>query len=40
MNTFMYNHPFTSEHLNRLNKLGYIEISVIEKKLACGDIGN
>lgn len=39
MNTFMYNHPFTNEHIKRLNNLGYQEIQVIEKKLACGDIG-
>lgn len=39
MNTFMYEHPLTGEHLNKLNELGYIEIPVICKKLACGDTG-
>lgn len=39
MNTFMYEHPLTGEHTQRLAKLGYREIRVIEKKLACGDTG-
>ena len=39
MNTFMYEQPLTGEHTQRLAKLGYREIPVIEKKLACGDTG-
>lgn len=39
MNTYMYMHPYTSEHIGRLNRLGYLEIPVIEKRLACGDTG-
>ena len=40
MNTFMWDSPFTSDHLN---KLGQLEIKVIpptSKTLACGDTGN
>ncbi|CAG8546259.1 473_t:CDS:2 [Scutellospora calospora] len=40
MNTFMWDHPFTSTHLRVLNEqLGYQVISPVSKKLACGDIG-
>ena len=39
MNTFMWNHPVTKEHIDRLNKWGYIEIPCISKTLMCGDTG-
>jgi phosphopantothenoylcysteine decarboxylase len=39
MNTAMYEHRFTDEHRIRLRQLGYFEIEVIEKRLACGDVG-
>ena len=40
MNTFMWDSPFTSDHLFKLQKLGAIVIPPISKTLACGDIGN
>ncbi|OZJ05840.1 hypothetical protein BZG36_00901 [Bifiguratus adelaidae] len=41
MNTYMYTHPFTTQHLNTLRSvLGYSVIGPIEKTLACGDIGH
>ncbi|KAF0383908.1 phosphopantothenoylcysteine decarboxylase-like protein [Gigaspora margarita] len=41
MNTFMWDHPFTSTHLRILNEqLGFQVIPPISKKLACGDMGN
>ncbi|KAH9508426.1 hypothetical protein Btru_055207 [Bulinus truncatus] len=39
MNTFMYEHPITSTHIDLLKKFGYKEIPCISKKLACGDTG-
>ncbi|CAG8564175.1 13285_t:CDS:2 [Cetraspora pellucida] len=40
MNTFMWDHPFTSTHLRVLNEqLGFQIISPVAKKLACGDMG-
>ncbi|RIB15587.1 flavo protein [Gigaspora rosea] len=40
MNTFMWDHPFTSTHLRILNEqLGFQVIPPISKKLACGDMG-
>lgn len=39
MNTLMYEHPITSEHLSKLDALGYLRVDSIEKKLACGDTG-
>ncbi|EDO45763.1 predicted protein [Nematostella vectensis] len=39
MNTYMWEHPLTSEHIERLCRLGYVQISPISKKLACGDVG-
>ncbi len=40
MNTAMWMHPITEEHIEKLNKFGYNFIMPIEKKLACGDTGN
>ena len=39
MNTFMWQHPITSEHLKRIESFGYIVIQPIEKTLICGDVG-
>lgn len=39
MNTFMWDSPFTSEHLTKLEKLGVQCTSPVSKALACGDIG-
>ena len=39
MNTHMWTHPITDEHLKKLKSLGYIEVPAVAKKLACGDIG-
>jgi len=39
MNTSMWNHPVTSEHLERITKWGYTVIEPISKVLMCGDKG-
>lgn len=39
MNTHMYNHPLTFKHTAILKELGYIEVCVVSKRLACGDVG-
>ena len=40
MNTLMYNHPLTSEHLRVVRDvIGYHVVGPIGKALACGDIG-
>ncbi|KAI9321309.1 flavoprotein [Dichotomocladium elegans] len=40
MNTYMWNHPFTTKHLGILESmLGMKIIMPISKKLACGDTG-
>ena len=39
MNTFMWNHPTTVEHLGRLKSWGIDVVSPVEKKLACEDVG-
>jgi len=40
MNTFMWEHPVTSEHVAKLIDWGYQEIPCISKTLMCGDTGN
>ena len=40
MNTFMWDNPFTQKHLDQVKDLGFLIISPITKKLACGDYGN
>lgn len=40
MNTFMWEHPVTSEHVDKLKNWGYREIPCISKTLICGDTGN
>ncbi|EDV26292.1 Phosphopantothenoylcysteine decarboxylase [Trichoplax sp. H2] len=39
MNTHMWKHPITSNHIAILKNFGYIEVEPIEKRLACGDTG-
>jgi len=39
MNTFMWEHPITSEHISRLVSMGYTQVPPIRKTLACGDTG-
>ncbi|KAK3862476.1 hypothetical protein Pcinc_031661 [Petrolisthes cinctipes] len=39
MNTHMYTHPLTMKHTAILKELGYIEVCVVSKRLACGDVG-
>ena len=39
MNTCMWSHPMTEEHLNRVQSFGYTVIPPISKKLACADVG-
>ena len=39
MNTYMWQHPLTQEHLQRLHSLKYIQIPPVSKTLACGDCG-
>lgn len=40
MNTLMYEHPLTEQHLRIVREvIGYTVVGPIGKKLACGDIG-
>ena len=40
MNTLMYSHPLTTEHLRVVEEvIGYHVVGPIGKTLACGDIG-
>ena len=39
MNTYMWQHPLTQEHLQSLHSLKYIQIPPVSKTLACGDCG-
>ena len=40
MNTLMYEHPLTAEHIRVIREVvGYQVVGPIGKKLACGDIG-
>jgi phosphopantothenoylcysteine decarboxylase len=39
MNTFMWESPFTAQHLASIQQLGVTVIDPVSKKLACGDIG-
>lgn len=40
MNTLMYNHPLTNEHLRIVKEvIGYHVVGPIGKTLACGDVG-
>lgn len=39
MNTCMWNHPITADHISRVKGFGYTVIPPISKKLACADVG-
>ena len=39
MNTYMWEHPLTQEHIEKLQSLKYIQIPPVSKTLACGDHG-
>lgn len=39
MNTYMWEHPLTSRHINSLCEFGFKEIPCIEKVLMCGEKG-
>lgn len=39
MNTRMWTHPITAQHIRTLKEWGHIEIPCIEKTLMCGDTG-
>jgi len=40
MNTLMYEHPLTAEHLRIVREvIGYNVVGPIGKNLACGDVG-
>lgn len=40
MNTLMYEHPLTNEHLRIIRDvIGYTVVGPIGKTLACGDVG-
>lgn len=39
MNTYMWQHPLTAQHVATLKTFGYHEICCVSKKLACGDTG-
>ncbi|XP_061394379.1 phosphopantothenoylcysteine decarboxylase [Musca vetustissima] len=40
MNTRMFDHPITAEHINKLKSWGYHEVPTVSKTLMCGDTGN
>eukprot|EP00882_Tetradesmus_deserticola_P016707 GHRQ01017862.1.p1 GENE.GHRQ01017862.1~~GHRQ01017862.1.p1 ORF type:complete len:200 (+),score=62.19 GHRQ01017862.1:547-1146(+) len=39
MNTFMWDSPFTAQHLASIQQLGVTVVDPVSKKLACGDVG-
>jgi phosphopantothenoylcysteine decarboxylase len=39
MNTFMWEHPTTAEHLRRVREWGVRVVDPVEKELACSDVG-
>ncbi len=39
MNTLMWKHPLTGQHLATLEKWGVEVVPPVEKKLVCGDVG-
>lgn len=39
MNTRMWDHPITSQHISILKSWGHIEVPCVEKTLICGDTG-
>ncbi|XP_065830101.1 phosphopantothenoylcysteine decarboxylase-like [Oscarella lobularis] len=39
MNTYMWNHPHTAQHVSVLESFGYVHVPPVAKHLACGDYG-
>uniref|UniRef100_A0A383VT09 phosphopantothenoylcysteine decarboxylase n=1 Tax=Tetradesmus obliquus TaxID=3088 RepID=A0A383VT09_TETOB len=39
MNTFMWDSPFTAQHLAAIQQLGVTVVDPVSKTLACGDVG-
>jgi phosphopantothenoylcysteine decarboxylase len=39
MNTMMWDHPITSEHLKKINDWGFTVVDPVSKVLMCGDKG-
>uniref|UniRef100_A0A8C6Z4N5 Phosphopantothenoylcysteine decarboxylase n=1 Tax=Nothoprocta perdicaria TaxID=30464 RepID=A0A8C6Z4N5_NOTPE len=39
MNTAMWEHPLTAQHVEQLKGFGYTEVPCVVKKLVCGDEG-
>lgn len=39
MNTRMWSHPITAQHISILKSWGYTEVPCVEKTLICGDTG-
>lgn len=39
MNTHMYNHPLTKQHITTLESFHYVHIPCVKKTLVCGDEG-
>mgnify|MGYP002715352416 len=39
MNTLMYLHPLTAQHIKTIESFGYKVYGPISKRLACGDMG-
>lgn len=40
MNTRMWDHPLTKQHIDVLKSWGYVEVPCVAKTLMCGDTGN
>ncbi len=40
MNTAMWAHPFTEEHIGKVERIGVQVVQPVEKRLACGDVGS
>ena len=39
MNTKMWNHPITQEHISKIKSWGILVVEPVEKTLFCGDVG-
>lgn len=39
MNTKMWEHPITAQHISTLKQWNYKEVPVVSKTLICGDTG-
>lgn len=40
MNTYMWEHPITSEQISKLQEWGYEVVGPVPKRMMCGDFGN